>query len=282
MAIGRTPKAESEVVSGECTTSYRQKEGIVMKKTRLASYAIIALGITITTIAYKIALNPFSISVGGVTGLCVLLQSYFGISYSVAFIVLNLGLFLWGMRVKGIAYVARSFIAMEVLGFLLDYPFEFSIWMMPQSSTSAMIIGSLLSGVGYGLIVATDTSTGGSDLLGMIVTQKIPRLSTGVVMTALDLVVIILAGFLDGLASFMFSLVAMTLCNATIDLVVFWVGKGTMPAWLEKLTNCFAAVQRCLASVNVTISPYAALVTFLLIIVIRSAIMNASSLIIMA
>lgn len=237
----------------------------------IKSFCITVAGILITAIAYQFFLNPHMISVGGITGLCVLLQAHTGLAYMLSLNVLNIGLYVWGLKVKGLAYVFRSYAAMSILGILLDCPFVPPTEMIPSSPLVAMMLGSLLSGIGYGIIVSQNTSTGGSDLLGMIVTAKIPRLTTGMVMTLLDLFVVVLGGFLDGMQNFAFSLVAMTLCNGMIDLTVSWISDAGMPSWLQWIYQYVAKYGKRIRNAKVTVNPYALVAAFcvLLILVLK-------------
>ena len=204
-----------------------------MKKTN--SYSNITIGLVVTTLAYHAFLNPYDISVGGITGAAVILHKYFSLPYTATLLLMNTALFLWGIREKGIAYTLRSLTAMIALGILLDLPLPIMTWLTPSSKITAMILGSVLSGIGYGMIVSANTSTGGSDLLAMIVVGRFPMLTIGLVMNAVDLIVVLTGGVFEGLQSIPFSLVAMLLCNGMIDAVAFWLGETDMPNWMKHL-----------------------------------------------
>lgn len=229
-----------------------------MKK-RFKSFIITVIGITVTTFAYSLFLNPYMISVGGLTGLCVLLQAHVGLPYTITLNMLNLGLFVWGIKVKGIAYVIRSYVAMSILGLLLDIPYTPFISISP---IVALVLGSLLSGIGYGLIVSQNTSTGGSDLMAMIVTKLNPRLTTGMVMTMLDLVVVTISGLLEGTENFVISLIAMILCNGMIDITAYLLGSTSLPTWLHWLRKHLASVAASVKQARIEMNPYALILTF--------------------
>ncbi len=226
-------------------------------KNRFHSFGVVVLGLIITMIAYKLFLNVYMISVGGITGLCVLAEAHLEIPYTASLVILNVGLFVWGLRVKGFSYVARSFTAMVALGLLLDIPIQLPAEMQVRSRVVAMIIGSILSGVGYGLIVSQDTSTGGSDLLGMIVTERCPQLSTGIVMTCLDLLVIIASGIMEGAQNFLFSLVAVGLCNTSLDIVVCLIRRTAMPIWMQTIGHYCMVFRKRVTQTRVAVNPYA-------------------------
>ncbi len=197
-----------------------------MKNTRIR----ILTGIVIITISYVVALNPYSISVGGVTGLAVALNRSFHIPYTPMLIAFNIALFIAGIKVKGWAYTIRSFLAMLVVGLLLDLPYP--PFQPILSRTSCMVVGSICSGIGYGLVISADTSTGGSDQLALIIQKRLPRLSTGTIMSIFDGIVVLFDWALGG--SLLFSVAAVILCNGAIDLTDMVINKKAVPDWLSK------------------------------------------------
>lgn len=189
----------------------------------------IIAGLLFTAAAYVLFLNPHGISIGGMTGLCVLINRYLHIPNTAALTVLNLFLFIYGWRVKGNAFTLRSVGAMLALGVLLDLPYPEITPLF--GTTLSMIIGSCLSGVGYGLIVSADTSTGGADQLGMIVTAKYPHMSVGFVMNIFDAFVVTIDSLLTG--NWLFSAAAVLLCNTFIDITDCAANKKGLPDWAD-------------------------------------------------
>ena len=197
----------------------------------------IGVGLCTTAIGYHAFLNPFHLSVGGITGFCVLLYEYLGLPYTLTLAALNIALFVWGIRVKGLPYVVRSFLAMIALGVLLDSQFPILEELTPASRTMAMLFGSLLTGVGYGLIVSVDTSTGGSDLLAMLLVKRCHEVTVGMVMNVLDLTVVLISGVFSGVESFLLSIAAVLICNSAIDLTNFIFSDTPIPNWLQRFSK---------------------------------------------
>lgn len=213
--------------------------------------ALWVLGLISISLGYMICLNVHNISVGGVTGIAVLLNKHFGLSYTISMITMNALLFIYGIKVKGIAYVIRSSTAMVALSLILDMEIPWLAELAPQSRRLAMIIGSAMTGFGYGAICATDSSTGGSDLLAMILVKRIPGLTIGIVMNTIDFGVVVATGILDGgMSSFAFSLSAMLICNTLIDLTCYRFGNAELPTWIAQLLT---AVQRFVANIGFAI-----------------------------
>lgn len=190
----------------------------------------IFVGIVIITISYVFVLNPYSISVGGMTGLAVALNRSFRIPNTPMLIAFNIALFVAGIRVKGWAYTIRSFLAMLLLGILLDLPYP--PFKPILSKASCMVVGSICSGIGYGLVISADTSTGGSDQLALVIQKQLPSLSTGTIMSIFDGLVVLFDWVLGG--SLLFSITAVVLCNGAIDLTNMVINKKANPDWLSK------------------------------------------------
>lgn len=206
-------------------------------KNSISGILRIGAGLCITAIGYHAFLNPFHLSVGGITGFCVLLYEYLSLPYTLTLATLNVALFIWGIRVKGLPYVARSFFAMMALGILLDMQFPILKDLTPVSQTAAMLWGSLLTGAGYGLVISADVSTGGSDLLAMLVIKHCHEVTVGMVMNALDLTVVLISGIFSGVESFLLSVAAVIVCNSTIDITVFTFSDAPMPNWLQRFSK---------------------------------------------
>lgn len=208
------------------------------RNSHIKAILLITIGLIVTVIGYQSFLDPYSISVGGLTGISIILNKNFGIPNTTSLFLMNFLLFVWGLKKKGCFYILRTFIAMMALGVLLDQNIPCLATFTPHSRTEAMIWGSILTGCGYGMICATDSSTGGSDLLAMIIVKYFSFLTISMVMNAVDLCVIITTSIIEGLENLMFSLTAMLLCNTMIDLTAYSLDDNAeLPHWIKEIQN---------------------------------------------
>lgn len=106
---------------------------------------------------------------GGVLGLTLLLDHWFGISPAVSGFVLNGACYLLGFRVLGRTFIAYSVIA--ALGFSTGYGiFECFPPFWPEIANHpliAAVAGALFIGIGAGLCVRVGGATSGDDALAM-------------------------------------------------------------------------------------------------------------------
>ena len=165
--------------------------------------------IILCTIPYGIAVNwilvPHEIVGGGLTGLCEII--YFATNTTIPIwlssFVFNLGLLIAAFFTVGWRYCVRT----------LWGVFWFTLWMkilpIPEipiitDPFMAVILGGLFMGSFLGIVFLNNGSTGGVDIVAMIV-NKYRHLPMGRVLLACDIVVILCAYFLPEINSLGFN-----------------------------------------------------------------------------
>lgn len=119
-------------------------------------------------------LVPSGMVSGGITGLAIGLSNGFGISKDLTIWVLQIALFLAGLFIVG-----RQF-ALTTLLSSFSYPALFSVMTRVADRTGlltddpflCMIFAGLLFGVGIGMVLRQGASTGGTDIIAVILNKK--------------------------------------------------------------------------------------------------------------
>lgn len=181
----------------------------------------IIIGCIICALSYAVFLIPHQIVPGGVTGIAMLLHFLYHTPVGLAAIILNIPLFIIAIRILGVSYGIKSVIAIFLTNLLIDF-FVYTIKIpTPTNNTVlASLYGGLLLGAGLGLVFRGGASTGGTDIVGQILT-RFTNLSVGMWIMIVDFVVITLAGVTTG--SFELALLgylALFLSSKVIDLVL--------------------------------------------------------------
>lgn len=181
----------------------------------------IIIGCIICALSYAVFLIPHQIVPGGVTGIAMLLHFLYHTPVGLAAIILNIPLFIIAIRILGVSYGIKSVIAIFITNLLIDF-FVYTIKIpTPTNNTVlAALYGGLLLGAGLGLVFRGGASTGGTDIVGQILT-RFTNLSVGMWIMIVDFVVITLAGVTTG--SFELALLgylALFLSSKVIDLVL--------------------------------------------------------------
>ena len=164
-------------------------------KREFINYAGIMCGSIIFAIAYSWFLVPYKIVPGGVGGLGQILYHFFNVPIGISMILFNIPLFiisfifmgkrfgigsLFGMFATSIFSDLVSFPSLHNLGIIKDIsPYTFLIdgkqvyaMLAPEDIYLAGVAGSVLLGLGLGIIFRFRGSTGGTDIPVAILKQK--------------------------------------------------------------------------------------------------------------
>ncbi len=138
----------------------------------LQTYALILVGTLLVALANDLFLIPNNVFSGGVTGIALIINHYTGAPVGVVFFACNVPLLLAGLRwLGGWRFVARTLFAVVVLSVAIDAlrPFLTPVTHDPLLYT---LYGGLLGGVGEGLVFRGYGTTGGSDVIALLLRRR--------------------------------------------------------------------------------------------------------------
>lgn len=190
-----------------------------MEKTKNA--LLILLGCTINGLAYALFLIPHHFVPGGVSGIAIILNYFAGLPVGALILVLNVPVFLLGLKTMGKKYVLNSLAGMVVSSVFID--FFNKVLKLPSATDNpilASIYGGVMLGIGLGIVFRGRASTGGSDIIGMIL-SKYTGMSLGYGIMVTDFVVISASGFaLHSLEAPLYGYLVLFLSTKVIDMVL--------------------------------------------------------------
>ena len=151
------------------------------------------LGSLLFALGFDLFLLPHELNAGGVSGLSMVIHKLIPfMSVGVIQIIINLPLFLFGGLRIGKKFFVGSLLGMASSSLFIDL---FSNLPVPQSEPLlGLIYGSLLCGAGIGIVFASGTSTGGSDILVRLLKLRLRNVPVGQICLAIDLTVAVLTG----------------------------------------------------------------------------------------
>jgi len=204
-----------------------RKPGRTMKTTkttlrkRATPVFLIVLGCTINGLAYALFLIPHHFVPGGVSGLAIILNYFFKLPVGAMIIVLNIPIFLFGLRTMGKKYVLKSLVGMIVSSVMIDVFYEaLKVRSATDNKVLAAIYGGILLGIGLGIVFRGRASTGGSDIVGMVV-SKYTGISIGFGILVADFVIISASGFaFHDLEAPLYGYIVLFLSTKVIDMIL--------------------------------------------------------------
>lgn len=188
----------------------------VSKSARVRSYLLILLGSLIGGSAYPLFLTPNSIAPGGLTGVATILNHVFGLPVGAVSLLLNLPLFLFSYRSMGGVFAFRSLVATVLFSVFIDLV---KLPPVEGDMVLATVYGSILLGVGIGLILRAGATTGGTDMIARIAHRYIPFISVGVWLFIFDCAVILAAWFTMSPLLSLYSLICIFVSSRCVDTV---------------------------------------------------------------
>ncbi|MGE5741805.1 MAG: YitT family protein [Candidatus Aminicenantes bacterium RBG_16_66_30] len=190
-----------------------------MEKTKNA--LLILLGCIITGLAYALFLIPHHFVPGGVSGIAIILNYFAALPVGALIIVLNVPVFLLGLKTMGKKYVLNSLAGMVVSSVFIDlFNRVVKIPSATDNPVLASIYGGVMLGVGLGIVFRGRASTGGSDIIGMIL-SKYTGMSLGYGIMITDFVIISASGLaLHSLEAPLYGYLVLFLSTKVIDMVL--------------------------------------------------------------
>lgn len=169
--------------------------------------------------ALSVFLIPAMIAPGGVSGFATVINHITGISVGILVVLINIPIF-----ILGVITFDRSFLGYAIFG-TISLSASIQIFAeMPALITeplSAAVFGGTILGLGLGIVLRFGGTTGGTDILAMVLKKLIPSLTVGELFMVIDGVVLTLAGLAFGsLEVVLYSALALFISSRILDVVL--------------------------------------------------------------
>lgn len=199
----------------------------ILKNTR--EYLMITIGLFIFVLGWTAFLIPSEIIGGGVSGIGTILffatekaipVGYTYLALNVILLILALKILGAGFGVKTVYGIVVASVLFSVMQKIITEP------ILPDEKLLSAIIGGMLSGAGIGITFIQGGSTGGTDIVAMII-NKYRNISPGRIILYIDLVIIGSSFFVfwqntyqERFQTIVFGYVAMGITAYTIDMIL--------------------------------------------------------------
>lgn len=160
------------------------------KKALLTALSIVG-GNAVLAFCVAAFIIPHNILIGGTTGIGIVLSHVFpGIDVSLLILILNLFLLMLGLLILGKAFAAKTVVSSILYPLLLGVIERIpGIASLTDNSVLAAVFAGILLGVALGLVMRVGSSTGGMDVVVLIL-HKWTHLSVAMFVWLSDIVVI--------------------------------------------------------------------------------------------
>ena len=190
----------------------------------IKDYLVLAIGCVIYCLGWTAFLIPGGIASGGGTGLCTILYFATGIPVAYSFFVLNAVLLIIGFLMLGKGFGVKTIFAIILSSLLFDFLPNLDFVVTFDDRLVTAIVGGLVEALGIGLVLMSGGSTGGTDIVAMVINKYWP-ISPGRVYLITDLFIIASVLLVPGkdVNDMMYGYVTMVTFSFAID----WVLMGS-------------------------------------------------------
>lgn len=185
-------------------------------------YFLMTVGSLIFCMAWTSFLIPNGLASGGLTGLCTIIQYGTGIPVGWTYPIINVALLILGFLTLGKAFGVKTIfvIALTSLFFevLPDFP---QLEVLMEEKFLVALVGAALESVGLGLVLLRGGSSGGTDIIAMMINKYWP-VSPGRVYLFTDIFIIASLLFVPGkgLVDMIYAYVVMLGFSFGVDFVL--------------------------------------------------------------
>ncbi len=186
------------------------------------SYSLILTGSIILAAGFVFFITPYKIVPGGVYGIGIVLYHLVGAPVGLTGLILNIPLTIIGIRILGPRFGVKTIIGFILASVFIDVLTY--LWgetpLVENDALLSCIFGGVLIGLGLGLIFKSKATSGGSDIIAMIM-SKYSRIPVGQSLIIVDACIVLI-----GLISFgdwkipLYSWIVIFISGKVIDTVL--------------------------------------------------------------
>lgn len=194
---------------------------LMNKRSAVWEYFLLIAGTGIMAVAIQCLFDPVNLVTGGFTGLSIIIKELTsawvdgGIPLWLTNILLNVPVFLFALKLKGKKFIWRTIVGtLSLSAWLYIVP---AVDLTQGDYILAAVFGGVVNGVGIGLMLLSRGTTGGTDMVAVLIQHYLPHYSIVQIMQVLDALIVLCGLYVFGLHAGMYAIVAIFITSKVSD-----------------------------------------------------------------
>lgn len=183
--------------------------------TKVIQYAVILIASVVLALSFNMFLLPHEVLTGGVTGVAMILGLSSPINAGIWIIILNIPILIVGWMKLGRVFIANSILSVIVTSLAMQY---IPVFKVTDDALLSSVFGGVIAGVSIGMIIRFYGSTGGFDVLSLLMTRK-KDIPLGEIIFGLNSIVVFLSGFVFSWELALYTMASIYITGIVIDRV---------------------------------------------------------------
>lgn len=222
-----------------------------------ADAALFIIGGAIYAVAVILFLSGNEISPGGLTGISTMLNYLYSLPVGTVVFILNIPILVIGFIKFGGIFIVKTAVSTVVISITLDIAEE----LLPELKINpvlAAVFGGLLMGLSISMFMLRGSTTGGVDIIAMLINRRFPHLTVGRLMLASDAFIVAFSALVyKNIESALYSVIALYASSRIMDVMLYGADKGKIVYIVTENSSCVAEkimsiVRRGITVIDVT------------------------------
>lgn len=194
------------------------------KRPKYLDYLMMFAGTALMALAINSIYEPANMVTGGFTGAAIVLKAVTdpflkgGIPLWLTNIVLNIPVFILGMKIKGGRFLKRTFFATFSLSFWLYIMPVFPL--MNEDLILSALFGGGIMGLGIGLVFMARGTTGGTDMVASLIQHYLRHYSIVQIMQVIDAFIVLIGAYIFGISLALYAIIGIVVTSWISDHMV--------------------------------------------------------------
>lgn len=174
---------------------------------------MVLIGTVISALAFSRLIIPNQMLSGGVAGFTLIINRLTGWPAGTMLLLINIPILILGYRQIGGRFILLTILAVTSFSLLLDLlPAQAAV----DDRLLAAVFGGAMNGIGLGLVLRAGGSTGGTDIIGVVLNRRY-AFSVGEVLLYFNGLIVAASALLFDLDAALYTLIAMFVTSRVVD-----------------------------------------------------------------
>ena len=210
-------------------------------KGKLLRIGTVILGNVFVAFAVSTLVLENQLISGGVTGLGIVTNHYTGINISLIVGIINVLLFLLGLFFIGKKFALSTLISTFAFPVLLEFFNTNAIFHnYCQDTLLAVVLAGCLVGIGVGLMIRSDASSGGMDIIAIILNRKL-GIPVFIMVNVFDFIILCMQATFSNPTKILYSIVLVFVTSFMLNETLT---KGSKMVQLVVISDCHEMIKK--------------------------------------
>lgn len=188
-----------------------------LNKQNIENVIFIILGTFISSIGINMFIVHANLLSGGVSGVSLIIQYISGFPAGYTVLLLNIPLLVLSYKKLNLKFTAFTVIGTLAISLFLIFTHSMKDFLYIKDPLLLCLYGGVLNGAGMGIVFSNHGSTGGLDIVSVILKKKYNNFDIGNISFAVNFIIVSIGAIFFGLTSALYTLVSMYITSYVVD-----------------------------------------------------------------